>query len=381
MKKITLGFVAAGMLLVAPFFVQGATIKAGESYYLNPGLAIEDNLYAAGSNVNIAGTVEGDLFAMGGNVFVSGTVEGDLALAGGTVNVNGEVLDDIRLAGGNVTISGSVGGELIAAGGQVSVMPSVLVAKDARIYAGAVNYSGTVNGDLTAKGDEIYLNGTVKGNVSAHAKKVKLGPDAVVEGTFDYYSNSEVVMEEGATVLGATNFHKVQYEGKKAASSGWAIFGFLTAGWIIKLLMLVTAALVAFYAFRSQVKAIVHEATTGFWKEAGRGFILLVVAPVAIIVSFITVIGVPLGFIALLLYAAFLLIASVVFTPLLFGRLAAQYVFKKERYELSWWAIVLAVLVLSILKFIPIVGWLFCFIIFLASFGSFANYVYRKWRG
>ena len=332
-----------------------------------------------GSDVNVGGTVKGDLFAAGGNVFVSGPIEGDLALLGGTVNVNREVSGDLRLAGGNVSISGPIGGELIAAGGQVSVMSGARIGKDARIYAGAVNYNGVVGGDLVARGDEIYINGTVNGNVSARAKKVRLGPDALVTGTFDYYSGEEATMEQGATVLGATNFHRVQSDRKAVPDKGF-ILGLLTAAWIIKLLMVMTAVLVAFYAFRGQVKTILHEATSGFWKEAGRGFVLLVVAPIAAVVSFVTVIGVPLGFIALLLYAVLLLIAAVILTPLLFGQLAARYVFKKERYELSWWAIVLAVFVLSIIKFIPLVGWLFCFIIFLAGFGSFANHAYRKWR-
>ena len=46
---------------------------------------INDNLYAAGSNVSIAGVISGDLFVAGANVIISGPVYADLAAAGGSL--------------------------------------------------------------------------------------------------------------------------------------------------------------------------------------------------------------------------------------------------------------------------------------------------------
>ena len=135
--------------------------------------------------------------------------------------------------------------------------------------------------------------------------------------------------------------------------------------------------MIALYFAGDQVKSIVREASSNFWKEAGRGFVILFIAPVAIIISFITIIGMTLGLIALFVYLALIFIAAVI-AVLLFARLALKYVFKKENYELNWWVVILAVSALGLITFIPIVGWLFTLVIVLAALGSSAKYVYKK---
>ena len=183
------------------------------------------------------------------------------------------------------------------------------------------------------------------------------------------------MVEQGATIRGATNYHKVDAPSRKDVRG--LILGLFTLALIIKTLMFITASLAALYFARTHVKSIVREASSNFWKEAGRGFVLLVVAPVAIIISFVTIIGITLGLIALFIYLALITIAAVI-AGLLFARLALNYVFKKENYELNWWVVILSILALGLIVLIPFVGCLFIFIIVLASLGSLANYVYKK---
>ena len=114
-----------------------------------------------------------------------------------------------------------------------------------------------------------------------------------------------------------------------------------------------------------------------FWKEVGRGFVLLVVVPIASIISFITVIGAPLGFMALLSYIV-LFIASLFVTVLVFAKLVMKYVFKKANYELNWWVVILSTLILAIISILPIVGFIFTFILFLSAFGALTGHVYKK---
>ena len=61
-----------------------------------------------------------------------------------------------------------------------------------------------------------------------------------------------------------------------------------------------------------------------------------------------------------------------------FAKLALKYVFKKENYELNWWVVILAILVLGLINLIPVVGWIFTFVIFLAALGAWSNYVYAR---
>ncbi|MFA5714637.1 MAG: hypothetical protein WC998_02770 [Candidatus Paceibacterota bacterium] len=379
MSKKLFSIILAVAFIVVPFLVHGATIKGDKSYYLAPGLTIDDNLYAAGSDVNVSGQVAGDLFIFGGNVVVSGPVGGDLMSFGGTLNINGKVSGDERLAGGNIIISNSVGGDLLVAGGQVSILPGSIIGKDVEIAGGNINYSGENNGRLSIRGGDVYINGKVNGDLSVEAKSIKLGPNAVITGSFDYYSPTEAVLEQGSTIGGAVNFNKTTMPAKKDMPGAGLFLGFITMGLIVKLMMIIIAALVIIYFFRNQSEAIIKEGVSNFWKNTGKGFIFLVVIPAAIILSFITIIGTILGVIAGFLYAILLIISSVV-ANLIFAQLCMKYIFKRDKYELNWWIVILAVLIFGTISFVPFIGWLFMFIIFLAAFGSLSGYVFNKFK-
>jgi cytoskeletal protein CcmA (bactofilin family) len=348
-------------LMIVPFFAQGATFKTGKTYFLVPGSTINDNLYIASGNIGITGTVNGDVLAAGGNISISGPVSGDIAAAGGTINISSDVGGSVRVAGGNINISKLVGGDLVIAGGQIAVMPGSNVGKDAAIAGGS-----------------IYIDGIISGNLQVTGTEITLGPNAVIKGTFDYYSKIPATLEQGAVVGGATNFHKSNVPAKAPANRGFG-FGLMGIFGLVKIMITFIAALALLLFFNSQVNTIVKKSVSNFWKEALRGFIILVVTPIAIILSFITVIGSLLGIIAVLFYVLFMIISSVV-GILLFASLALKYLFKKDSYKLNWWITAVSALALGLISIIPIVGWIFSFIIFISAMGSTSDFVYRKLR-
>ncbi|MFH1392981.1 MAG: hypothetical protein ABIG73_01170 [Patescibacteria group bacterium] len=375
MKKILFLSILLTVLVVVPVVAYGATFKIGENYYLNSSEKINDNLYATAAEVNIAGATAGDLSVAGGNIIVSGPVSADLSAAGGTLNIIGNVEGDLRLFGGNIFISSNAGGELLAAGGQVTLMPGSIIGKDIKIAGGSINYEGNAGGGVVIKGNKVFIDGAIGKDLSVTAREITLGPGALIKGNFDYYSPKEATIESGATVRGAVNFHKTEMPAKRPMLG--FIFGIFTLALLIKTLMFITASLVALYFAGGHIKSIVKEASSNFWREAGRGFVILFIAPVAIIISFATVIGISLGLIALFVYLAFIFAAAII-SVLLFAQLALKYVFKKENYELNWWVVILAVVALAVITCIPFVGPIFTLVLVFVALGSSASYVYKK---
>ncbi len=377
-KKFFSGVLVA-VFIVVPFFAHGATLKAEKSYYLGSGTTINDNLYVAGADANVSGTVTGDLFVFGGNVVVVGPVAGDLMSAGGTLNINGKVSGDERIGGGNIMISNSIGGDLLIAGGQINVLAGTTIGKDVEIAGGTVNYSGENTGRVDIRGGDVYFNGKVSGDLSIEAKSIRLGPNAVIQGNFNYSSPAQAVLEQGVTVNGTVNYTKTTMPQTKEMPKKGAFLGFVTIAFLVKLLTIAVAALVLAYFFKKQTQEIVEESISKFWNNTGKGFIWLVVVPAAIIVSFITIIGSFIGIVAGITYAALIIISSVI-ANLVFARLCMKYIFKKDKYELNWWIVILSILVFGLISLIPFIGWLFKFIIFLAAFGSFSAYVCKKFK-
>ncbi|MFA5431805.1 MAG: polymer-forming cytoskeletal protein [Candidatus Paceibacterota bacterium] len=377
-KKLFSSILVA-IFVVSPFLVQGATGKVDKNYYLAPSLTIDDNLYVVGSDVSTYGKVKGDLFLLGGSVVVSGPVEGDLMSSGGTLNISGKVNGDERLAGGSVMVSNLVGGDLLVAGGQVNVLPGSIVGKDVEIVGGTINYSGISNGRVRIRGGDVYVNGRIDGGLSVQAQNVKLGPNAIIAGDFNYYSPSEVVLEQGAIISGTTNFSKIAVFQDEGMSVPGFFSGLITLGLLVKLVMIIIASLILVYAFNKQTNMIIKESVSNFWRNTGKGFILFVIAPVVIIISLVTVIGAIFGVVVGLIYALLLIISSVI-ANLIFAQLCMKYIFKKEDYNLNWWIIILFSLIFEMIFFVPFIGWLFKLAVFFTAFGSLASYVFNKAR-
>jgi cytoskeletal protein CcmA (bactofilin family) len=274
-------------------------------------------------------------------------------------------------------ISNSVAGDLLVAGGQINVLSSSVIGKDVEIAGGTINYSGENNGKLSINGGDVFINGKINGDMSINAQSIKLGPNAVITGNFNYSSPKEAILEQGAKVNGTVNFNKIIMPENKDMNKGQAFLGFITFGLLMKSLMIILTVLVFAYFFRKQTEAVIKESSSNFWKNAGKGLILFIVVPVAIILSFITVVGSMLGVATIFVYAA-LLITSSIIANLLFAQLCMKFIFKKGDKKINWWIIVLSVLVFELISFIPFIGWIFKFIIFLATLSGLANYIFNK---
>lgn len=350
-----------GLALVLPLTAGAAEFRTGQM--VNVGETVHDNVYAAGGTINIVGTIDGDLYVAGGTVNVMGTVTKDINVTGGTVIITGRIGDDLRLAGGNVTVGGSIGGELVGVGGNINVLSGATIAKGAYLGGGTVNMNGSVSGNLKIGSDNIVL-----------------GASAKVGGDFDYYSAKAAAanIDAGAKISGATNFHLQAVKnipGNKA--SRFPFFAFMTFWGLMGLAGAVVLACLLFYLWREDAKEMIETAFASPGKELLRGFVTLVVMPIAAIVCMITVVGLPLGFLTMAFYGVLIILGGAI-TGLLWAALLAKFVFKRKETDINWWLIILAVIVLAIIKIIPFIGWLIGFLVFLVGFGVLSNKVYSK---
>lgn len=151
------------LVALAAADARGATLLSGDAPVVPAGTVLDDDVYVAGGNVRVDGTIRGDLVAAGGQIDVDGSVSGDVLAAGGTIRIRGEVGGSIRAAGGEILVAGPVRGDAVVAGGQVIVTQGIgrdllasggtvevnaPVARDARFGAGNVTLAADVGGDV-----------------------------------------------------------------------------------------------------------------------------------------------------------------------------------------------------------------------------------------
>lgn len=331
MKKITkniIGFLVLGLIAV-PIFASAAQFKSGEQVNIGVGETVSDNLYTAGGTLNIAGNIEGDLSAAGGTVNILGAVSKDAAVAGGTIVINGNIGEDARVAGGTVTINGNVGGDLLVVGGNVV------------ISAGSV-----IGGDLVVRGGTVTNQAQVMGKTD-----VVTGPEAK--------------------------------DWKKDEKRAGAVFaGMGIAWWFIKTLSMLLAGLVIYVLLKPGAQEVLNMALANFTKEIGRGFLVLVAAPVALVLLMVTVVGIPFSVFGFLIYAALNMIACV-FGAIILGGAVAKYGFKKPE-TLTAGIVFGGIVLYQVIRVVPVIGWLATFVFFLVGLGTLSRFLYSqtiaKWK-
>lgn len=329
------------------------------------------NLYVAGGNVLVNGKTLGDLYVAGGNVTIEGNVEGDLVAAGGNLYLNGEVGGDVRVAGGSMIINSKVGGDVVLLGGSVVLNEKSSVGGDLIVNSGEANISSPVAGKLVANGGVITINSEVKGSVSIFAEQqLNIGSKTIFGQNAKYQSRTEAKVADGAT-LGGLQYEKIT---KSQHDGGAAFATVISLGFVAKLIAMIIVALIVIRLFPKKSHELVAHIQSHPWSNLGIGTVGFIVAPILVILLLITFVGFYLGLVILALWLLWSLMA------ILIGMVSAgawinSKLTKKTELTLDWQAVVLGVVVISILGLIPVIGWLFVALVFLAGFGTILKHV------
>lgn len=361
MKRISFVF----LILLSPllFSVFAQELQSRESVVLPKGSTVNQDYFASGESVTLAGTVNGDAYIAGGNITVPGTVNGDLLVAGGTITVAGTVAGDVRAAGGQIIITGNIEGNVTTGGGSVTITNSARLGGSLVAGAGSLSIMGPVERGMTIGAGSVQLSNTIGGNVLAGVGRLTLTPDAVIQGNLTYYSKDKAEIQQGAQVVGNVNMQQIKEKDKKAPAA------VALATFIPGLLYLISLFIMGLLFLR--FLPIFTQDTTNLvgrepWKSLGVGLLILILTPIVVVLLMVTVIGIPIG---LVLFAAYLIYfyLSVMFVAIFIGKKILRQNGKTRAGVL---ALSIGLIIYGIISLIPIIGGLFTFLVMLIGMGA-----------
>lgn len=351
---------------------------------------VYEDLYIAGGNVTINAPVYGDLIVAGGTVIINDTVTNDVMVAGGTVTFNGFVGDDIRCAGGNIRVGKNVTGDVVLTCG------SILIDKDVMIgglisSGGNVKVDGTITGnvkgyfgefflngatakDLDCRAGKIHINGTVGGNAIMSGTTIVIGRDAAFNGNIHYWNKKGMV--DFKQSLKST---KATYDPSlKIKTNQWYYLGSDTLPALLFYLgMALVMILLLQYLFSVTLKRAADTVYNYSLKSLGYGFLFFIAIPVATLLAFVTIIGVPVGILMLISYVTLILLATVI-TSVVW----ANWVVNRNNKSWNNWHISFAAfgifIALKLVSLMPFAGWLILLFLICMSFGSIVLSI--NWR-
>jgi cytoskeletal protein CcmA (bactofilin family) len=355
MKLVTMG-VWGVLLLGVPASAnadRGAASDHDAVMILPAGAVVDRDYFAYGERVEISGTVNGDVYVAGGQVLVDGRINGDLLVAGGTITVSGVVSQDARVAGGQVTVNGQIGRNLTVAGGDVDLSESAAVKGGLVSAGGRVRLAAPVGTDARIAAGSVIVSGPIKGSLNAMTGDLRLTSRASVAGGVTYWSQDQASVDPGASIAGGVHRKALpEFSRPRKETLLGALAGVVIVAKLVSAASTLILGLFLIYLFPGYTQSAVATLSARPGASFGIGLLALIVTPIAAIMLLVTVLGLPIGLMAIALYLVAIFLVRV-FVILWLGRVLLAWRGNEVR---NTWALVLGLIVYSMLTLIPFVG-------------------------
>lgn len=246
------------------------------------------------------GETRNDDIVTTGSLVIEGVVHGDCLALGGPVTVSGEVVGDVASLGGPATVAGRLTGAVASMGGPVRI-------------------SGSVQGDVASLGGDVVLESkaSVVGDISLLGGKLIKAQGASHKGDVSRLDLS--LFKQFAPLI--SRFRDVSHvpEIPQVMSPAFRLLGFAAFLSFLAGLGTVLVLLAAFLP--GPVETVACAVKKDFWKSAGIGLLILMLAFPTLVLMMVSILGIPVIPVALLLFCASVLMALASFGRLLMERL------------------------------------------------------------
>jgi cytoskeletal protein CcmA (bactofilin family) len=362
---------AGGRAHAAPRFASEETVRvaAGETH--------TGTLAVSCESLVVEGIVVGDVWAFCERVSIRGEVDGSVVALGRELEVTGEVTGGLVSANHQVRLEGGVGRSAYLAAERVSIGPRARVARDAFLLGGErVHVEGEVARDLTAGGERIELEGEVGRDLEAWSERVAVLAGARVGGDLRAHLPEREALEvaPGAVVAGTTDFevldrhrHTIWARYRDGRFYAWLALGF-AASFLIGMLLHTLAP-----------RLFAGRLVTGrdFFVSLGLGFAVLVLAPIALLLLALTVVGIPAALIGLAAWGVTLYLGGVVVAALIGRSLVKPRGDGARDFGV---ALLVGLAVVVVVKSLPFVGRPAGWVIALVGVGLLAAQAHAAWQ-
>lgn len=161
-------YAAAGTVDIDATVIGDVVVAGGELYI---GKEIQGDVMAAGGTIRIKGEVFDDIRSAGGDIEIDALIGDGLLLAGGKIRVTSDTnaAGEVWIAGGDVTMAGTVGKDLLVMAGNIRLSGTVL--GDVVLHGGEIEIleGAVINGNLLYKSPQkatIHPDAKITGDVT-----------------------------------------------------------------------------------------------------------------------------------------------------------------------------------------------------------------------
>lgn len=367
-KNIFVATLVALMLLI-PFSSEARTVlRSGDTVSISQEQLIEGDLYTAASIVNISGEISEDLLAAGAEVTVNGQVGSDVFILGGNVDIHGTIGDDLRVIGGNVIIAEPVLGDVFVVGGTVKVLSTATITGDLTVVGSVLEVAGPVSGKILGWTESIRIDSQIDGDVEITTNNLTLGDNANIAGNVQYVSQDQLVRSQSAVVAGEVVRNDPVVESPQTSVTSM----------LLPVLVILFSVALWYLLSRRMLQRVVNRALMPGIRPVLVGVLFILLAPFAISILMVSMLGFFVGFALLSAYLLFLTLALVA-TPAVMGHLVMSLT-KSDVPSVTLLTLLLGTVITAVCFVVPVVGPVIFLGFFILTFGALIDLLIRSNR-
>ena len=304
----------------------------------------EDN-FITGDDISIEKSIGSTTFVAANTIDVNSDIDGIIFAAGNSIRMSSKQ-DYAFVAGNNITLDKFSAKDAFIAGSVITLKEATV--RDLYVSGGTIKVDGVVSHNAYLAADTIIINAKVNGDLYVAAEKIKIGENAVINGTLKYPEEVTPEIHKNAIVT-----KKKTYKGDIGNTE--KNYSLVNTFIIAPLMSYVSMLLIALILLALNKKLFermtkFNKKTEELLKVTGIGFLGLIAIPIISIIAICTLIGMPLGFIGFIIYGV-LIYLSAIPTSYCLGNY-----FLKDKIKNKYLLLTVSLLMIYILKNIPFVG-------------------------
>jgi hypothetical protein len=369
-RTSAVALIFAGLLACVglPAPAGAAEVRHEPNFVLGKDEVVHNDLYVATTRARVEGTVDGDLVIFGESADISGHVTGDLIIFVQGLRVTGRVDGNIRAFSNNTTISGTVGRNMTSFSQVLTLDSTSKIGGGVTLFTQSAAFDGKIGRDIFGFLHSASISGLVGGNVWLQGDDVNISSGAEVDGKTHFKGRKQPSVSEKAKLGSPVDFELWREE--PAYRTGkyylWRLI------WTASVALF---GLVAFALMPGFARDIVGSAER-FGPSLGLGVLVLVGVFFGAIIACITVVGIPLGISALVVWGAALFSSQIAV-----GGVLGRWLLGTTR---EIWGLIgrmaLGVLIVRAVYLIPHVGGWIKLGVILWGMGAISLAIYRRFQ-
>lgn len=359
-----------------------AGLACGTAAAQEANMTFGGDTYAAGSSVTVSAPAARDLFLTGFSVEIVAEVAADAHVAGFDVDVSAPVKGDLYAGGFSVDVAGPVTTDLSAFAANVRLRQAAAVAGNVRIVAGSAILDGPIAGSLLAAGGSIELNGTVAGDAMLTAGELSFGPGARIDGTLTYMAEEPIDIPASVVAPERVRFEKLEpsqaYDRFRDAMEHptrgfWPAFLTVFGAFVMAIAFLVLVGGLALAFAPQTTERLRAEASARPFLSTLYGALGLSMLLGIVPVSAMTLVAIPPIPIVILAVVLAWTIGYLLGAYVIAWRVASAFAGPPQTTAMRLGALAICLVVLALLNFVPVIGWLVNLLVVFLGLGAFVS--------